>query len=114
MLKINRENLKASHEGPWLLLDMAMLGLLFFNLLWLIFDALFATEFLSQALMAYTPSFAKAYRPIHENFLLVDLVFISVFLSEFVLRWIAAIKRNVYLRWYFFPFIPFVNVRDKD
>jgi hypothetical protein len=105
MLKINRENLKASHEGPWLLLDMVMLGLLFLNLLWLIFDALFATEFMSQLLATYTPSFESSYRPIHDNFLFVDLVFISIFLSEFVVRWIAAIKRKIYLRWYFFPFI---------
>ena len=105
MLRINRENLRASHEGPWLLLDLAMLGLLFINLLWLVFDALFATDFVNQALVKWTPNFVAGYQPLHENFLLVDLVFISIFLSEFFVRWVAAIKRKTYLRWYFFPFI---------
>ena len=35
MLRINRENLRNSHEGPWLLLDLTMLGLLLLNLLFL-------------------------------------------------------------------------------
>ena len=40
MLRINRENLRNSHETPWLILDLVMLGILFVNLTWLIFDAL--------------------------------------------------------------------------
>ena len=105
MLKINRANLKASHEGPWLLLDLAMLVLLLFNLLWLIFDALFATEVFNQLLVNFLPQLAAGYQPIHQNFLFVDLIFISIFLTEFMLRWLAAIVRKTYLRWYFFPFI---------
>jgi len=105
MLKINRTNLKASHEGPWLLLDLAMLGVLLLNLLWLIFDALYATDVFNQLLADFVPNFEAGYSPIHQNFLFVDLVFISIFLSEFMVRWIAAIVRKTYLRWYFFPFI---------
>lgn len=105
MLRINRANLRASHEAPWLLLDLVMLGLLFLNLVWLIFDSLFATEFVFNALFDWFPNFTQAYEPIHQNFLLVDLVFISIFLTEFVVRWIAAVVRKTYLRWYFFPFI---------
>ena len=105
MLKINRDNLRASHEGPWLLLDLVMLGVLFLNLLWLVFDALYATDFLNQLLADHVPNFEAGYRPIHENFLLVDLVFISIFLTEFMVRWAAAVVRKTYLRWYFFPFI---------
>ena len=45
MLRINRENLRNSHETPWLILDLVMLGILFVNLTWLIFDALYATDF---------------------------------------------------------------------
>ena len=40
MFRINRENLRNSHEGPWLLLDIIMLGLLLLNLLLLLFDGL--------------------------------------------------------------------------
>lgn len=105
MLRINRANLKASHEGPWLLLDLAMLGVLLVNLLWLIFDALYATDVFNQLLADYVPDFEAAYNPIHQNFLFVDLVFISIFLTEFMVRWVASIVRRTYLRWYFFPFI---------
>ncbi|WP_100656879.1 ion transporter [Alteromonas flava] len=105
MLKINRENLRASHEGPWLLLDLVMLGVLFLNMVWLIFDALYATDVVYRFLAEYTPAFVVAYDPLHENFLFVDLVFIGIFLTEFVIRWIASIVRKTYMRWYFFPFI---------
>src|SRR5690606_1072132 len=45
------------------------------------------------------------YHPIHENFIFYDLIFVSIFLAEFVLRWGYAIKASIYDRWYFYPFI---------
>jgi len=105
MFKINRENLRNSHETPWLILDLVMLGILFVNLAWLIFDALYATDFVYSQLDSYFPALINAYDPIHHNFLLVDLVFIGIFLTEFCTRWIVAIARKEHLRWYFFPFL---------
>ena len=86
MLRINRENLRNSHETPWLILDLVMLGILFVNLTWLIFDALYATDFVYGLLGTYFPAFLSAYDPVHNNFLLVDLVFIAIFFSEFCFR----------------------------
>lgn len=105
MLRINRDNLRNSHETPWLILDLVMLGILFLNLAWLIFDALYATDFIYSQIDAFFPALINAYDPIHHNFLLVDLVFIGIFLSEFCFRWIVAIMRKEHLRWYFFPFL---------
>lgn len=105
MLKFSRTNLKASHEGPWLLLDLVMLGLLFLNLIWIIFDTLFETDFFKAGLNYISPSLVEGYLPLHNNFTLIDLGFIAIFLSEFCLRWIVSIYRKEYLRWYFFPFI---------
>lgn len=105
MLKINRENLRNSHETPWLILDLVMLGLLFINLAWLIFDALYATNFVYHQLGVHFPAVIDAYDPIHNNFLLVDLVFIGIFFTEFCFRWAVAIIRKEHLRWYFFPFL---------
>jgi hypothetical protein len=105
MLSFNRENLRNSHEGPWFVLDMIMLGLLFVNLLWLLFDSLYATSMVYDNLAILSPSFIHAYDPIHRNFILVDLVFISIFLTEFCFRWVIAIRRKEHLRWYFFPFL---------
>lgn len=105
MFRINRENLRNSHEGPWLLLDIIMLGLLLLNLLFLLFDGLYNTAFIRDSLNAWSPAFVNFYDPIHKNFILVDLVFITIFLTEFFVRWIVAIKTEEYLRWYFFPFL---------
>ena len=105
MFRINRENLRNSHEGPWLLLDIVMLGLLLLNLLFLLFDGLYNTAFIRDSLNAWSPAFVNFYDPIHKNFILVDLVFITIFLTEFFVRWIVAIKTEEYLRWYFFPFL---------
>ncbi|GAA0858071.1 ion transporter [Aliiglaciecola litoralis] len=105
MLGFNKSNLDKSHEGPWLLLDLCMLGLLLINLIWIIFDSLYATAFFKQALGMISQDWVIAYAPVHANFLLIDLVFIAIFLSEFMLRWIAAVVRKTYFRWYFFPFI---------
>ena len=105
MLRINRENLRNSHEGPWLLLDLTMLGLLLLNLLFLLFDGLYGTAFVQDTLRSWSPTFVSFYEPIHRNFILVDLIFITIFLSEFFLRWAVAIKRKEHLRWYFFPFL---------
>lgn len=105
MLRFSRRNLLKSHEGPWILLDLAMLALLFINLLWIIFDSLYATEFIKQGLGSISQGLVTSYQPVHENFLLIDLGFIAVFLSEFCFRWIVSIRRKEYMRWYFFPFI---------
>jgi hypothetical protein len=105
MFKFSYARLKESHEGPWIALDLAMLALLLINLLWIIFDSLFATQFIQNILLSIYPPFVKGYLPIHQNFILIDLIFVAIFLSEFCLRWVVAIRRKEYLRWYFFPFI---------
>lgn len=105
MLKFNRKRLHESHETTWLLLDFLMLGLLVINLTFIIFDSLYLTDYFKAALDFISPSIAQSYQPIHNNFLLIDLVFVTVFFTEFCLRWAVSIKRKEYLRWYFFPFI---------
>lgn len=105
MLNFSYSKLKSSHEGPWLILDLAMLFLLIVNLFWLLFDGLFATEAFKSLLSSLSLNIVKTYTPVHDNFLLYDLAFIAVFLAEFCVRWIAAVMCKTYTRWYFFPFI---------
>ena len=105
MLKFSRPNLLKSHEGPWILLDLVMLALLFINLLWIIFDSLYATEIFKQGLDLLSQDLVTSYKPIHTNFLLIDLGFVAIFLTEFCFRWVVSVLRKEYLRWYFFPFI---------
>lgn len=105
MFKINQANLEKSHQTPWLIIDLTMLALLILNLSLIIFDSLFAVASIKSLLTENIPGFVKAYQPVHDNFLLLDLAFVAIFLAEFFVRWIAAVKNKEYLRWYFFPFI---------
>jgi hypothetical protein len=105
VFKFSYTQLKKSHEGPWLALDLAMLVLLMINLVWIILDALFATQFIQDTLLSLYPPFVETYLPVHRNFAIIDLVFVAIFLSEFCLRWGVAVVRKEYMRWYFFPFI---------
>ena len=105
MFTINRENLRKSHQLIWFTIDFVMLGLLILNMVLIIFDSLYGVEVIHDLLTAYAAPFTEFYRPIHRNFIFYDLVFVSLFLAEFVLRWGYAIKARIYARWYFYPFI---------
>ena len=103
MLNFSYAKLKSSHEGPWIMVDLLMLGLLLINLIWLVFDSLYATQAFKTILSSLSPNIVEGYAPVHDNFALYDLAFIGVFLSEFSVRWMVAVVRKTYMRWYFFP-----------
>ncbi len=105
MLNFNRQKLREHHEGLWLLWDLTMLAVLVANLVMLVFDTLYATEAVRGALARSIPALHDAWAPVHANFALVDLGFVAFFLTEFFLRWLIAIRRREYVRWYFFPFL---------
>lgn len=110
MLKINRENLKTSHQLIWFIIDFLMLGLLIINLAFIIFDSIYNLTGVQNLLAENAPIVKELYHPIHENFLFYDLIFVSIFLTEFVVRWGYAIKAKVYDRWYFYPFIHWYDI----
>lgn len=105
MINFNLKRLRESNEGLWFFVDMFMLLLLVANLLLLIVDALYSTDAVRMWLQSFAPAVVDAYAPVHNNFVLIDLCFVAVFLSEFMLRWVVAVKHKTYLRWYFYPFI---------
>jgi hypothetical protein len=87
------------------MVDLLMLALLIINLIWLLFDGLFGTQAFKSILASMSPDLVSGYAPIHDNFVLYDLAFVVIFLTEFCVRWAAAVVRKTYVRWYFFPFI---------
>ena len=105
MLHVNRENLKSSHQLIWFVIDFLMLGLLIVNLSFIIWDSIYNFVAVQNLLKDYAPALQSAYHPIHERFIFYDLIFVAIFLSEFVLRWSYSIRAKVYDRWYFYPFI---------
>ena len=105
MLHVNRENLKSSHQLIWFVIDFLMLGLLIVNLSFIIWDSIYNFVAVQNLLKDYAPALQSAYHPIHERFIFYDLIFVAIFLSEFVLRWGYSIRAKVYDRWYFYPFV---------
>ncbi|SFR50388.1 hypothetical protein SAMN05216203_0963 [Marinobacter daqiaonensis] len=105
MFTINRENLKRSHQLTWFVIDFVMLGLLIINLVLIIFDSIYSFAGIQDYFQRSMPGFYEVYQPVHRNFILYDLVFVSIFLTEFMVRWAYAVKAGVYARWYFYPFI---------
>ncbi|MBJ6137391.1 hypothetical protein [Marinobacter litoralis] len=105
MLRINRENLKSSHQMIWFLIDFAMLGLLIVNLTFIIWDSIYNFVAVQNLLKDHLPAVQSAYHPIHERFIFYDMIFVWIFLTEFVIRWGYSVKAKIYDRWYFYPFI---------
>ena len=105
MINLNLKRLRESREGVWFIVDMVMLLLLVANLLLLIVDALYSTDAVRLWVAQFAPGVIEGYAPVHANFLLIDLCFVAIFLSEFLIRWAVAIKHKTYLRWFFYPFI---------
>ena len=88
------------------LLDFIMVTLLAINLAWILFDWLFAAAPVRSLLFEILPQFTSWYQTqISPRFILYDLVFVGIFFTEFMLRWIRAIWRGTYHRWFFFPFV---------
>lgn len=86
--------------------DLIMMVLLVINLLFISFDWLFQSGIFRDFVNMVWPAFHDFYAlHIHPDFVFYDLIFIAIFLTEFVLRWIASVIRSDYQKWYFFPFI---------
>ena len=105
MFTINRENLKRSHQSIWFIVDFVMLGLLILNLSLIIFDSIYSFAAIQDFFQQSLPAFYNAYHPVHRNFIFYDLIFVGIFLTEFLVRWLYAIRIGLYQRWYFYPFI---------
>lgn len=104
-MKVDLGKLKQSHQTIWLVVDFFMIGLVIFNLVWLIFDSLFVSGWVQKLLTSISPAFVDFYRSeVHSDFVSIDLVFVTIFLTEFMVRWIVAIINKTYYRWFFYPF----------
>lgn len=105
-VRFHRDRLRPDLDTLGFAVDLLMIGLIVINLGLIIFDWLYSVPFLQQGLTAVAPRFSDAYRVhVHEDFLSWDLMFVSIYLTEFSIRWIIAIARRTYDKWFFFPFV---------
>lgn len=101
----HRERIRFNLDGVGLLVDVAMIVLVVLNLALILFDWLFSASIVRVALMEVAPNFTTFYTDtIHNDFMFWDLLFVSVYLAEFSIRWIVAVVRGTYHRWFFYPF----------
>jgi hypothetical protein len=87
-----------------------MMAVLSINLLWIVFDWIYAYEGVKTLVSQSWPSLYHLYNPIHRNFFFYDLGFVSIYVAEILIRWIVAINRHTYHRWFFYPFVHWYDV----
>ncbi len=110
-IKFNKENLKRSHQGLVIVIDMFMLLLISFNLLWLVFDSFFASPLVQAMVKGLSERFFIFYtEQVHPNFMVYDLFFVAIYLFELVVRWVISVIQKEYYRWWFFPFVHWYDV----
>lgn len=105
-LQFNREKLRETRQTSWLVLDLAMVFLVTLNLVFIVFDTIYAAAPVQSFFESTLPAFNRFYgEEIHAHFIFYDLIFIAIFLAEFIFQWIMAVRKKVYARWYFYPFM---------
>ncbi len=97
-------NLRGRNSLP-VVVDLAMLFLVSVNILLFIFWWVYGYYRVSHFVELKAPEVHAILGPLYREFPLIDLIFVSIFLGEFTTRWIIAIVKKRYHRWFFFPFI---------
>jgi hypothetical protein len=111
-LLINWQALKRHKaETPLLLVDLVVLFLISLNLLWLLTDTIVMQTGFGILLANYSPAFTDTYKADwHPHLRLSDALFTLFLLTELGLRWLWAIHKKTYHRWFFYPFIHWYDV----
>lgn len=104
-IRLHPEKLKVNLDTLGFAIDLGMIVLVVVNLGLILFDWLFQLPPVHGWLAGTLPAFHGFYSDtIHANFLFYDMCFVAIYLTEFTIRWIAAILRGTYYRWFFYPF----------
>lgn len=78
--------------------------LLVANLTLILFDWLFGVILINNFFAKNLPDFHAFYDTIiHQHFHGIDLVFVLIFLSEFLFSWILAVIQKAYYKWFYYP-----------
>lgn len=112
MAVFNLNNLKKNNDQiAWFVLDILMVALAFVNINLIIFDFTFSYNLGSNFYYSIAPNLAAWYDVnIHQNFISIDLIFVAIFSVEFLIRWMVAIYKKEFYKWFFFPFARWYDV----
>jgi hypothetical protein len=104
--KIHPEKLKNNTATIGITIDLIMIILVIINLSLITFDWAFSSAFFQEVLSLVSVNFVTFYKnKIHADFIFYDMIFISVYLMEFSIRWLVALRKQTYHKWFFYPFI---------
>lgn len=74
--------------------DFLMIIILIINLLWIIFDWIFHFNLCQEFFANNFPAFYNFYLPINQNFDSYDLIFVLIYVAEFVISWTISYSKN--------------------
>lgn len=96
------------HTLNWfgVIIDILMLILTGIDLIWLMFDALYTNK----AVQTFIDPILPFYREVHNNFYVYDGLIVSIFMGEFLIRWVVAIFQQKHSKWFFYPFVHWYDV----
>ncbi len=109
-LRVHIEKFHAN-EAFWTITDIIMLILLSVHIGIMSIEWMLGARIIMESFASMTPVAYEWYiQHIHENFVIIDLIFVSIYIGELFLRWFVAIVTNKYHRWFFYPFIHWYDV----
>lgn len=92
------------------IIDLSMLFLAIISLVWLAFDEVFDVGYVQTFFRNNWSGFYNFYTEIHENFLFYDGILASIFIVEFLCRWVYSMYSKRYSRWFMYPLIHFYDL----
>lgn len=108
---MNISNLLKNRNVRVIIIDLFMLSVLVINLNLIIFDWIFTSAAVKGLLLKHTPGFFHFYNDnIHSDFLIIDLAFVAIYIIELIIRWIIAIAKKTYYKWWFYLFVHWYDV----
>jgi hypothetical protein len=87
-----------------------MVVLVIINLIMMAIQFNFENETIRSVLKQYAYPFYEAYLPVYRNFVFIDGIFVAIFITEILIRWMIAIYHQTYHRWFFYPFVRWYEV----
>lgn len=93
-----------------IILDLVMLVLVNINILLFIFYWIYLNPFFREFVAEQLPPLHQVLNPVFEQFFVIDTIFLGIYLAELAFRWIWAIYRKTYHRWFFYPFVHWYDV----
>jgi hypothetical protein len=99
------KNLRRDNEQfGWFLFDMFMVLLALVNIHLIVFDFTFSYGAANDLYLKIAPRFHEWYDTnVHHRFIFIDMCFVAVFLTEFLVRWIIAVRNREFRSWIIFP-----------